>query len=669
MKHHSSLIAVVLFSLVFPMSLCAAQDAAEPPSDETVTVATVFGRPIAAEVVEPHALLKQRQMQHLVSADYATWLRKYRASRLTRLIVEPLRAAYTREHALEPTPAELAAATEAYTRRMGPDGGEQAQRSAETKASVVTTDWKFNKALYEQYGGVVVQRHFGPEALGAMRKWLESHEQAGDFKIDDPKLRADFWEYYLHVDQNLVVAAADPFGVPPWRDDPIDRLVQAVNVGPYEVPQLILKKDHNYAHSAVDVEPFRHVTPFKEHFLEQMEYTGPGRGIPEPEDLETVKIGFIGPIMSTVSVATGGKSHEETLGIPMLRGAQLALEQANAAGGYHARHIPFELVVSNDNGLWGASGNEIIKLAYKEQVWAILGTIDGANSHIAIRVALKAEIPMMNSGDTDPTFIETNIPWVFRCIGDDRQMSYLLVDYLYRKLNYTRIGIIRASNRYGRFGVREIKDGSRRLGSPVILEMAYKVGGEDYALQLQRLKAADVEAIVHWGDAVDGALILNEMRSIGMDQPYYCCDRCVSDEFIELAGENAEGVVGAYPWNPTQSTPELEAFRTAFRERYNTEPDTYAAHAYDGMNMLIWGIQVAGLNRAKIRDVLAHRPDSFVGVTGEIPLSACLDDLGEVFLARVEDGHWTFHSRSEWDVPRPNIAPRDRVSRKVAAQD
>jgi len=29
-----------------------------------------------------------------------------------------------------------------------------------------------------------------------------------------------------------------------------------------------------------------------------------------------------------------------------------------------------------------------------------------------------------------------------------------------RKMDYKRIGIIRASNRYGRFGVREIKDSS-----------------------------------------------------------------------------------------------------------------------------------------------------------------------------------------------------------------
>ena len=49
-------------------------------------------------------------------------------------------------------------------------------------------------------------------------------------------------------------------------------------------------------------------------------------------------------------------------------------------------------------------------------------------------MALKAEIVMMNTGDTDPTFIETNIPWVMRCIGDDRQMEYLLMDYVLRKM-------------------------------------------------------------------------------------------------------------------------------------------------------------------------------------------------------------------------------------------
>jgi len=424
------------------------------------------------------------------------------------------------------------------------------------------------------------------------------------------------------------------------------------SVSPYEVPDLGLRQDERYARTTSEMEPFRHVKPYRQHFLLQQEYTGPGRTIPEPEHVDRVKLGFIGPIESTISVATGGKSHEETLGVKMLQGAQLAIEQANVRGGYLKRKVPFELVVSNDNGLWGASGNEIVNMAYKDRVWGILGTIDGANTHIAIRVALKIEIPMINTGDTDPTLVETNIPWIARCISDDRQQGYLLVDYLYRKLGFTRVGVIRASNRYGRFGVREIRDGSRRLGKPIVLEMAYKVGSDSFSLQLERLRQAGVEAIVHWGDATDGANILNQMRAIGMQQPYFACDRCVSDEFVEIAGDNAEGVVCTFPWDPTHKDPKYDTFRADFRQRFNEEPETYAAHAYDGMNMMIWAVQVAGLNRAKIRDVIAYRSSAWPGVTGDIPLSACLDDLGDVFLARRENGKWDYYGRKQLAIPK-----------------
>jgi len=433
------------------------------------------------------------------------------------------------------------------------------------------------------------------------------------------------------------------------------------NVNPYEVPDLGLREDSTYAKTEPDLVPYRHIRPYKQYFLKQLEYTGPGRAYREPENLKTVKIGFIGPIVPTVSVATGGKSHEEPLGIKMLQGARLALEEANARGGYLRRRIPFELVVRNDNGLWGASGNEIIHLAYREKVWAILGTIDGANSHIAIRVALKAEIPMMNSGDTDPTFIETNIPWVFRCIGDDRQMGYLLVDYLYRKAGFRRVGIIRSSNRYGRFGVREIKDGSRRLGRPIVVEMAYELGLRDFSLHLDRLTEAKIDAVVHWGDAPEGGRILRQMRQRGMNQPFFACDRCVSEDFLREAGPYAEGVICTYPWNPNRKDPKLERFRRAFRARFGEDPETYAAHAYDGMGMLIWAVQVAGLNRAKIRDVLAYRKEPWHGVTGDIVFSAVCDDVGEVFLAERKNGKWHYLSREDLGLPRTYRPARDRT--------
>jgi hypothetical protein len=58
-------------------------------------------------------------------------------------------------------------------------------------------------------------------------------------------------------------------------------LLRTIDVkDPYTVPPLEVRKDENYAGTAVDVEPFGGVRPFNEFFLKQMEYTGPGRASP-----------------------------------------------------------------------------------------------------------------------------------------------------------------------------------------------------------------------------------------------------------------------------------------------------------------------------------------------------------------------------------------------------
>jgi ABC-type branched-subunit amino acid transport system substrate-binding protein len=141
----------------------------------------------------------------------------------------------------------------------------------------------------------------------------------------------------------------------------------------------------------------------------------------------------------------------------------------------------------------------------------------------------------------------------------------------------------------------------------------------------------------------------------------------VSDKFVQLAGKNAEGVVCTYPWNPDRKDPKLDAFREAFKNRWGVEPDTYATHAYDGMNMLIWAIQNAGLNRAKIRDILAYRAEPFAGVTGDIPLSSYMDRASDAFLARYENGKCSYFSREDLGIPHGKVIETPRAEREQAS--
>ncbi|MBI1389940.1 MAG: ABC transporter substrate-binding protein [bacterium] len=403
-----------------------------------------------------------------------------------------------------------------------------------------------------------------------------------------------------------------------------------------------------YGDTPKEYVPFGNFTqPYKTFFLTPLEYTGYGRHIPEPEHVDTVRIGFIGPIESTVSVATGGVSHEEPLGVQMLNGARLAIADANRRGGYHGK-TPYELMVHNDNGLWGASGSEIVDMVYKEKCWAILGTIDGANSHIAIRVALKCEVPVMNTGDTDPTFIETNIPWVFRCITDDRQMCYLLADFVFKKLKLTRVAALRAGNRYGRMSIDEFRDAAKRLGYPFLEELQYPLGSTDMRPQLERLKALNPEVVVTYGDAQESALVLRQMRDMGMDQWFIGSDRMVSDEFIQLAGDalKAGKVAAGFPFDPTRDDPKWNQFQDAYREKYGESPDQYAAHAYDGMTLVIEAIERAGLNRALIRDQLAA-VKTWHGVTGDKVFDAIYTNRSPATLALLEDGRFNILTQDE----------------------
>lgn len=58
-------------------------------------------------------------------------------------------------------------------------------------------NWKFQRHLYDEFGGGrVLWQQAGVEAFDATRKWLEFHEQKGDFTITDPEARAAFYDYW-----------------------------------------------------------------------------------------------------------------------------------------------------------------------------------------------------------------------------------------------------------------------------------------------------------------------------------------------------------------------------------------------------------------------------------------------------------------------------------------
>ena len=382
----------------------------------------------------------------------------------------------------------------------------------------------------------------------------------------------------------------------------------------------------HYADTPEKLLPYgQFLDPYMLFFDTPQPFLGPGRDASAPSNLTSVKIGFVAPLEG---------SHDDAFGQAMLHGANLAINQANAKGGFSG--LPYELVVKNDVGLWGATGNEVVEL-YDEGVWAVIGSIDGNNSHVALRVVLKLELPMVNTTSTDPTLTETRIPWMIRNVSDDRQNAYAMALHIFEKEGLENVAILRANDRYGRMGVKIFLESAIRLGHPVRIHMNYVPGSNDFEPQLEKIRNSNSEAVLIWGNDEDAAKIINRMRELGMDHKVYGGERLVTDRFLELTGENAEGVVTTFPYNPQSEDSTYLRFVKDYRERFGSNPDLFAAHTYDGMKMLIQSIEKGGLNRVKIRDELTSI-DTYHGVTGDIILDTTWNDVGKVWLMEVQNG-------------------------------
>ena len=421
-----------------------------------------------------------------------------------------------------------------------------------------------------------------------------------------------------------------------------------------------------YAGEPADLSPYsKFAAPYDLNYVHPNIYSGAAREIPEPKDITEVRIGFFGPVEP---------NPESIFGLRMLHGAQLAVEDANAHGGYGGK--PFKLMPHNDYdnwqakavygedrptdpAIWGSASNEVVKMVYDDRDWAIFGSISSESTHIALRVALRAEIPIVNSASTDPTIPETYIPWYFTDLQDDRVQCLTLARRIFTELGLKRVAILRVNSRYGRFGVGKLRDASRRLGHPIVIEQKYLPGDTDFSKQLNVIRSSRADAIVLWTDETQAAMILKQMRAAGMKQRVFGAYRTLGDTLLKEAGDAAEGFEAVFPYDPTRNDPKWLDFNRRFEDRFHEKPEQFASLAYDAMNALLDSICKAGLNRARIHDALAGI-EEYDGVTGHMVFDPNQKNVAPMYLGTVHNGAITYRVATMEKPPAVGQTPLAR---------
>jgi branched-chain amino acid transport system substrate-binding protein len=328
--------------------------------------------------------------------------------------------------------------------------------------------------------------------------------------------------------------------------------------------------------------------PYHRPAPEPRSYNAPGRGEPDPVGLKQVAIAFFGPPDGADSI---------------WQGASLAIEDANRQGGYHG--LPFRLVPAWAKNPWAGGVATLIRVVYADRVWAIIGGIDGATTHLAEQVVPKALLTLVNPAATDRSIHTAYVPWMFSCVPGDHLLAPLVARELKRR--GTPFVLLSATDHDSRAFVSELKFAFERDRLAPLLHVEFDPAAGETQKAAGRIVSSGARTAVIVADTPSSVAIVKAARAAGFS------GLILSGPLIARAAPDPALAGVLYPQLGDIPPP----FRAKFAARYGRAPDYAAAHAYDAAGILVAAIRRAGLNRARIRDaVQALSP--WPGITGTI---------------------------------------------------
>ncbi len=309
-----------------------------------------------------------------------------------------------------------------------------------------------------------------------------------------------------------------------------------------------------------------------------------------------------GEIPIGVVVALTGRFADE-VGIPMLHGFELARYEINHSGMLGGATITF--ITEDDQSV--SSVEAFKKLIHQDGVSAITGLAISDQAIHSFPIAQENGVVCFSSVSS-ASGLSTIGDFIFR--------AGLTIDILIpsgvrvtqEKLGYTKAAILfDESDLYSISSYAGFIPALAENGVEVVTTETFQSGDTDFSTQLTRIMEANPEAIFVATLPPEMPLILSQGRQLGIPDSVPFILPEVAREQVQAAGTAAEGVITFTGWSSLAATPGNEAFIQSYTEKFEMEPNAWAAQSYATLHILAAAIATAqSTDSAAIRDALAN---------------------------------------------------------------
>lgn len=323
---------------------------------------------------------------------------------------------------------------------------------------------------------------------------------------------------------------------------------------------------------------------------------------------DTIKVGVYGDLTGQTS----------SFGQSTKNGIELAVEEINAGGGVNGKKI--QLVIEDDQGRPEQAKTVVSKLISQDKVQAVLGEVASTNSLAAAPVAQEAKIPMITPSSTNPKVTEVG-DYISRVCFIDPFQGSVMAKFAANTLKAKTAAILGDVNSdYSKGLTQFFEEEFTKLGGKVISKEAYTQTDPDFKGQLTKIRNLKPDVLYIPGYYGQVGIIAKQARELDMTMPLLGGDGWDSPEIWKLGGDSLKNTFISNHYSADNPTPEIQNFVKAYKAKFNVEPDSLAALAYDAAKVLADAIKRAGgTDSAKLKDAINSTKD-FAGVTGKITI-------------------------------------------------
>ena len=292
----------------------------------------------------------------------------------------------------------------------------------------------------------------------------------------------------------------------------------------------------------------------------------------------------IGAILSLTGTYAG-------LGEPEKNLIEMEVKKINDAGGINGR--PVEVIIEDDATDEAQAVAAASRLIEQEEVVAIIGAT-GTGQTMAMRGDIqRAGIPQVSMAGG--TVITNPVdPLVFATPWSNTIVVPFTLDYL-KTQGITKIGLITDSGGFGKDGQAVFAAAAPEAGVEIVADETLNPGDTDMTAQLTKIKNSDAEAIVMWTAGAEAAIIAKNAKDLGIDLPIYGSHGIARQEFIDGAGDAAEGVklAAGKVLDPSLYAEGSEArtvaddFISSYEQTYGEKPGMFPGYAYDALYLVV----------------------------------------------------------------------------------